>query len=40
MKKATAYSYAYNEHLIFGATARILQQFLEVLEDGIKMEGY
>ena len=28
------HSYAYNGHLIFGATARILQQFLEVLEDG------
>ena len=27
-------SYAYNGHLIFGATARILQQFLSVLEDG------
>ena len=35
----TAYSYAYNEHLIFGATAKILQQFLEVLEDGIKNGG-
>ena len=26
----TNYSYAYNGHLIFGATSRILQQFLEV----------
>ena len=28
----TAYSYAYNGHLIFGATARILEQFLGLLE--------
>ena len=34
----TAYAYAYNEHLIFGATARILRQFLELLEDGLKRE--
>lgn len=31
---ATAYAYAYNRHLIFGATAKILQQFLELLEEG------
>ena len=30
----TARSYAYNEHLIFGATARILRQFLELLASG------
>lgn len=34
----TTHSYAYNNHLIFGATAKILQQFLEVLEDGLKKE--
>ncbi len=34
----TAYAYAYNEHLIFGATARILRQFLDILEDGGKKE--
>jgi 8-oxo-dGTP pyrophosphatase MutT (NUDIX family) len=28
----TTYSYAYNGHLIYGATAKILQQFLELLE--------
>ena len=28
----TSYSFAYNGHLIFGATAKILQQFLELLE--------
>ena len=34
-----ACSYAYNEHLVYGATARILQQFLELLEDGLNQEG-
>lgn len=29
-----ACTYAYNHHLIFGATAKILQQFLELLEEG------
>lgn len=33
---ATVYSYAYQEHLIFGATAKILQQFLELMDDGRK----
>lgn len=28
-----AYSYAYKEHLIFGATAQIITQFLELLPD-------
>ncbi len=32
----TNYAYAYNEHLIFGATAKILQQFLELLADGLE----
>ncbi|MBM3941435.1 MAG: CoA pyrophosphatase [SAR202 cluster bacterium] len=36
----TAYSYAYNKHLVFGATAKILQQFLEVLDAGLKKEGH
>jgi 8-oxo-dGTP pyrophosphatase MutT (NUDIX family) len=35
----TACSYAHQEHLVFGATAKILQQFLEVLEDGFTKEG-
>ena len=30
----TSYAYAYNQHLIYGATAKILQQFLELLEEG------
>lgn len=32
----TSYSYAFKDHLIFGATARILQQFLEILEENPK----
>ena len=39
----TSYSYAYDGHLIFGATARILRQFLAVSPDlfkhGIAVEG-
>ena len=33
-REVNSYSYGYNGHLIYGATARILQQFLGVLEDG------
>ena len=36
---ATVYSYAHDKHLVFGATARILQQFLQLLEDGLESEG-
>lgn len=36
----TSYSYAYKEHLIFGATARILRQFLELLADGKEKEEH
>jgi len=36
----TSRSYAYNEHLVFGATAKILQQFLELLEDGTVKEEH
>ena len=35
----TSYAYAFGQHLIFGATARILQQFLELLENGITKEA-
>jgi 8-oxo-dGTP pyrophosphatase MutT (NUDIX family) len=35
----TAKSYAYNQHIIFGATAKILEQFLELLEDGLAKEA-
>ena len=36
---STVYSYAHGKHLVFGATARILQQFLQLLEDGLESEG-
>ena len=36
----TAYTYAYEGHLIFGVTAKILQQFLELLEEGTSQEGH
>ena len=32
-------SYGYEEHLVYGATAKILDQFLEVVEDGLNKEG-
>jgi 8-oxo-dGTP pyrophosphatase MutT (NUDIX family) len=32
----TNYAYAYSEHLVFGATAKILQQFLDLLADGLE----
>lgn len=32
-------SYGYQQHLVYGATAKILDQFLEALEDGLKKEG-
>jgi len=35
----TSYAYAHGKHMIFGATANILQQFLELLEDGSEREG-
>ena len=35
----TVRSYAYHEHLVFGATAKILQQFLETVEDGFIKGG-
>lgn len=34
----TSYAYACNGHLVFGATARILQQFLELLEGRLGKE--
>ena len=35
----TAYSYVHEEHVVFGATAKILQQFLDVMEEPLKKEG-
>ena len=34
-KPVTSYAYAHNELVIFGATAKILHQFLELLSDGV-----
>jgi 8-oxo-dGTP pyrophosphatase MutT (NUDIX family) len=33
------YAYAYGRHLIYGATARILRQFLELLQGALVREG-
>ena len=35
----TVYSYAYQEHVVFGATAKILQQFLELMPEVLIKEG-
>lgn len=31
-------SYGYQQHLVYGATAKILDQFLDIIEDGLKKE--
>ena len=35
----TSYSYVHEEHVVFGATARILQNCIEHLDDGLESEG-
>ena len=35
----TSYSYVHQEHVVFGATARILQRCIEFLDDGLESEG-
>lgn len=35
----TSYSYVHEEHVVFGATARILQRCIELLDDGLESEG-
>ena len=35
----TSHAYAYGQHLIFGATAKILKQFLDLLGTGIAKEA-
>ena len=35
----TSYSYVHEEHVVFGATARILQRCIELLDDGLVSEG-
>ena len=36
----SANSYAYNGHLVYGATARVLQDFLGILDEGTKKEEH
>ncbi|HCP24658.1 MAG: CoA pyrophosphatase [SAR202 cluster bacterium] len=38
-KQVCAYSYVHGEHIVFGATARILQSCIEFLDDGLESEG-
>ena len=33
-------SYGYGQHLVYGATAKILDQFLDVVEDGLNKGGH
>ncbi|MEE8466318.1 MAG: CoA pyrophosphatase [Dehalococcoidia bacterium] len=35
----TSYSYCHEEHVVFGATARILQRCIEFFDDGLESEG-
>ena len=35
----TVYSYVHEGHVVFGATAKILQQFLDIMEEPMKKEG-
>ena len=37
-KRVALRSYGYREHLVYGATAKILDQFLDVVEDGLTKE--
>ena len=37
-KRVAVRSYGYQEHLVYGATAKILDQFLDVVEDGLTKE--
>ena len=36
----TSYSYVHDEHVVFGATARILQSCIEILDDRLESEGH
>jgi 8-oxo-dGTP pyrophosphatase MutT (NUDIX family) len=36
----TSYSYVHQEHVVFGATARILQSCIDILDDGLESEGH
>ena len=37
---ATSYSYVHQEHVVFGATARILQSCIDFLDDRLEREGH
>ena len=37
---ATSYSYVHQEHVVFGATARILQSCIDILDDRLEREGH
>jgi hypothetical protein len=39
-KTVTSYSYVHEEHVVFGATARILQSCIEILDDKLESEGH
>ena len=39
-RPVTSYSYVHEEHVVFGATARILQRCIELLDDGLESEGH
>ncbi|MCI0843814.1 MAG: CoA pyrophosphatase [Chloroflexi bacterium] len=36
----TTYSYVHQEHIVFGATARILQGCIDILDDRLESEGH
>ena len=36
----TSYSYVHQEHVVFGATARILQSCIDILDDRLESEGH
>ena len=38
-KPVSSYSYVHEEHVVFGATARILQRCIELIDDGLESEG-
>ncbi len=38
-KRVAVRSYGYRQHLVYGATAKILDQFLDILEQGLQDDG-
>ncbi len=39
-KPVSSYSYAHEDHVVFGATARILQRCIDILDDGLESEEH